>query len=414
MMQKLNMPKSNEKDFVLNCIKCGFFSGDTRVTGAFLDSNPDWNRVKTFVDTHNLGPLVFYSLKNNSLLDGIPQSFREYLLKKYRATGLKNTILFEELEWVLKSLSPLGIDVILLKGTVLAEYIWGNASLRPMADIDLLAREEHCDAIEKLLLASGYVSIPLGHSMETYKEEHRHIAPLYNPKKKIFIEIHKDLLSGKTELELDVQGLWKRSVVTDFRGSEVRLLSPEDFLIHLCLHHLAIHDSGLGEIRDLADIAKTVSFYNHGLDWNRILEFALSGHFIRYIYYPLLFSKTLLGAPVDAKVIAELRNRADLSWLNERTIRGALRNNILQAETVNIVPSWFYKILARELLRNASLKEKSSSFFKSFAVKTTAPVDAGHNGVDSRHISLNPVRILSMFLYKLSRNFFLILNRKIR
>jgi len=45
---------------------------------------------------------------------------------------------YAELGQLLRSLKDRGVEVIVLKGAALAETVWKNIALRPMADMDLL------------------------------------------------------------------------------------------------------------------------------------------------------------------------------------------------------------------------------------------------------------------------------------
>jgi hypothetical protein len=85
-------------------------------------------------------------------------------------TTAHNLRLFRKLELVLCRLDAGGVPIIVLKGAALAQEVYRNAGLRPMADLDLLVRGEDEPLRRWLLSTLGYESLcpDLGDDTDTY------------------------------------------------------------------------------------------------------------------------------------------------------------------------------------------------------------------------------------------------------
>src|SRR5690606_23978903 len=73
------------------------------------------------------------------------------------AQTFRSLKLYAELASVLGALNNEDIPVVVLKGPVLAETHYPDASLRPYRDVDILIREEHLARVSAIVSARGYV-----------------------------------------------------------------------------------------------------------------------------------------------------------------------------------------------------------------------------------------------------------------
>ena len=85
-----------------------------------------------------------------------PRDVLGELERAARADAAREALRRRELIAVLDALAGSGIRPILLKGTPLAYTVYGEPSLRPRGDTDLLIRREERESVRRVLAALGY------------------------------------------------------------------------------------------------------------------------------------------------------------------------------------------------------------------------------------------------------------------
>jgi hypothetical protein len=187
-----------------------------------------------------------------------------------------------------------GIDAIILKGACLAETVYDDIALRPMHDIDILIKEGDLFVVQTVLLGMGY-----GPSMRPQVADqilrHHHLVPFTRPGRPS-VEIHATLTPKRGPCAMDMDGFWARARRANFGGLTALTLSPEDLLLHLCLHFSANHRFSILEIRNLCDISETIKRYNDEIDWKAFADRARGYGIGRYVYCTLRLAAELFGA----------------------------------------------------------------------------------------------------------------------
>src|SRR6185503_20158145 len=90
---------------------------------------------------HGVAPLVS-SVLEDLRPNAVPPDAAERLADERRKTAWHSGILAEALCELAGELGGRGVDVMPLKGPVLAESLYGDPSLRPCRDLDVLVRAE--------------------------------------------------------------------------------------------------------------------------------------------------------------------------------------------------------------------------------------------------------------------------------
>jgi hypothetical protein len=283
----------DEKDrLLLDCLK-------NQETAAKLDSlkgftGKDWEDILAAAGRHGVVPVLFHSLK--PLFSGIdvPEYVLDKMQRTYYLSAARNARIYHELSIVLEALSASGIDVILLKGAHLAENVYSNIALRPMADVDLLARQDDLLTIHHVLRNLGYGSQDGEISCQI------HLAP-YTKRGSLKIDVHFDIARPPVSLNYDLESLWDRARKYPCRNMETRVLCPEDLILHLCSHTTLDHgfDNGLIPYLDLWQI---IDCYGDQLDWNQVWDRAVQWGMERSVIVILALTERLLGLPVPDPV----------------------------------------------------------------------------------------------------------------
>jgi hypothetical protein len=112
------------------------------------------------------------------------------------------------------------------------------------------------------------------------------------------VEIHW-ALNSSYPCQIDVEGLWSRAQPVTLAQAPAWTLSPEDLLLHLCLH-TAKHAYEM-PIRMLCDIGEVVRRNGAVLNWQEIGARARQWGIVRAVYVILRLAQELLevGVPSD-------------------------------------------------------------------------------------------------------------------
>jgi hypothetical protein len=262
----------------------------------------DWDDLLEQAEQHQVSPLLHQALQEPERRAVVPAAAMERLEASYFNTAAGNASLFAQLKGVLEALRAAEVPVIGLKGAHLAEIVYGNLTLRSMGDVDLLVRREDVPRVEQAMTGLGYRPQEI-HSARDYSV-HRHLLPFV--KKGAFpIEIHRTI-DESGQFEIDVEGLWERARPARIAGVEALVLSPEDLLLHLCLHTAFQHGFRV-PLRQICDLAAAVQHYGPELDWQGLVRAAETAGLSKVCYYALAVAESLLGAGVPAEALAALQ-----------------------------------------------------------------------------------------------------------
>lgn len=247
----------------------------------------DWHRVYRAATRHRVQSLVYEAIRGTCESD-LPRDVRESLLLDYHRTGLRNEHTRDLLATILDRAVRQGIEILLLKGAVLAYTAYPRPEHRSLGDIDLLVREQDFFALEEILRELGYASrvprlppseLPLyAHCFRQIRFRGRHPPPL---------EVHFRVLN--LGMPSPIESAWGDPEHLGFLGPEVRTPSPERFLIHLCLH---AQQHAFAMLRLFIDIA--VWLRSRAIDLDCVRDLACRHHLGSTSFYALTYTAEML------------------------------------------------------------------------------------------------------------------------
>lgn len=290
---------SGPADLLLSCLSTRVELALTSEVGRW--SQEDWNGVANTAADHGVAPLLFKRLKESAARAKIPTGAWEQLRLAYFVSGERNRRLYRELQAVLRCLRSNGIPVIALKGAYLAEAIYGDIALRPMGDVDLMVPEADLLRTRAALLDPGRVHQRSG-DIESHCRRMHHLPQVVV--RGLPVEIHWTITGPGGPFRIGVAGLWHRARPAVIAGVEVLALSPEDSLLHLCLH--VCHQHGLVGLRAFCDIAETIHHCRGELDWPQLADRAREWGATRYVGLTLCLVGGMLGEKVPDDVLGRL------------------------------------------------------------------------------------------------------------
>ena len=241
----------------------------------------DWEEILESTRWHGVGPLLYNGLEKIREKRLIPQIVMDELKAVYNAILARNMYLYAELSSILNEFYKQKVDVILLKGAVLAKKVYGDIGLRPMSDIDLLVKEKDLPRAEKILSMSGYLFYG-SNPREWIRRNNYHIVYIH-PSKNIPVEIHWYITKDSHPFQIRdigagiIERWWEQAEAAEIFGKKELMLRPEDLILHISLHffmHRFVGQKGVfrskGALIQLCDILWILKHYKDRIDWTRL------------------------------------------------------------------------------------------------------------------------------------------------
>jgi hypothetical protein len=156
-----------------------------------------------------------------------------------------------EAEMARRALAPLGIPVVLLKGTAFAAAGLDAGQGRSIGDLDILVPRDAIDAAERALRAAGWEPIKEDAYDDAYYRRWMHeLPPLIHRDRDRLIDVHHTILPPTARPTPDAVALLADAVPL---GNGLSILSPADIVVHAAAHLFADGDLA-GGLRNLWDI----------------------------------------------------------------------------------------------------------------------------------------------------------------
>lgn len=265
-------------------------------------SEPEWREILEATRRHGIGPLVFHAIRKNKLDRRVPPSIRTPLRQAYLATAVSNARRFHFLSEIAAAFQARSIPLILLKGAHLAQFVYPDAALRPMSDIDILVPAVDLNRAADCLFELGYGFRDYGTwQVAPGKSGHypipsdqMHFRTLHHPTAGIMVELHCAITYAESPFTIDMEGIWDRARPVRMETSEALIMHPEDLLLHLC-HHLAYqHRFDAMSLRALCDIGVLLDTAAASIDRERLLRRARGWRIHRALFLCLHLARRLL------------------------------------------------------------------------------------------------------------------------
>lgn len=272
----------------------------------------DWDALVQAADVHRLSPLANALIQNSTAPEAIKLDSRRRaaLLAVHSASQEKQHAR------VLQALADAGIETMVLKGPGLARTLYPQPWLRVSSDLDVLVRQENWLAVHELLTAQGYTSLqPLSAPPPKVAEDKAYYHTQYlSADQRHFVEIHYDLWWYGLRPALGEQ-FWQRAVPLTIGGVATRMVSPEDMLLHLCIH---LHHHGYNRLIWFTDIALLLRRYETELDWDYLVRAAHIEGLNIFVYYSLQYLEQLLGVAAPRRALKALKPGPVQAWVHDR------------------------------------------------------------------------------------------------
>jgi len=308
---------------------CDFASGDTKRTICRLDA--DWEEVFQALCRNGLIGLAYRHLNQWEDRDHPPSSFRESVYQAYRVSAIRMALMCRHIGRVLRMLNESGLEFMVVKGPALAHSVYPSPSLRSFNDLDLVVRERDWETAHATLLNMGfglltgspYPPPKLVAQAVLYKSTYAH------SETGLALDLHYDDILNSGLASRDAEGFWQRAAPLEIEGSQIKTLSLEDQLIHLCAH---AHYHGYTRMNWFSDLAFLVRDHEEEMCWSRVIEIVSDEEVQVPVYYSLRFLQTLLDVAAPADVFAAIKPDRFRLWMHDLFLP--------EKEVLSMQPMW--------------------------------------------------------------------------
>lgn len=268
-----------------------------------------WDQIVRIARMGSIASRLHARYEEAEALDLLPAAVERQLrsernIAEYRA-GMARWVL----ERVTAILAPLGVEPVVLKGAawLVQEAHWGRGRL--LSDVDLMVSADDLVRVEAALKEAGWGNGELDAYDERYYREWSHeLPPLHHPDFALSIDLHHTILPVTSRLTPDAAALMAASVAV--AGTSLRVLAPEDQLLHTCCH--LFEDSDMWQqMRDLLDIDAMLRAAADDPHFDARLMASAERHGLhRPLFYGLHYSRRFLASPVPPQAARLAARRA--------------------------------------------------------------------------------------------------------
>ncbi|WP_336788237.1 nucleotidyltransferase domain-containing protein [Paenibacillus sp. MMO-177] len=233
-----------------------------------LSSHLDWQQFFRIALYHETFPVLYPILvKLNSQKSWTPDHVMKQLKTMYTRNTMEMLHLRSELERMNGLFAAQGIRMLVLKGPVLADMLYGDISGRTSGDLDILVSKADWDKAVNILVEAGYVrGEEYDDTAEVFGNTERktHHISYMHPQKNVEIELHWSL-NPDTVIEPAFDELWSRRQPSTL-NKNMYTLGNEDLFVYLILHGTR---HAWTSLRWLLDIDRMLGRF---MNWNRVLQ----------------------------------------------------------------------------------------------------------------------------------------------
>lgn len=304
LLKKKVLKLSTEDSLILAGAKLNPDIDDIKQMDELFHLVKDWEYFSEQAIHNGLGPIIYKNLLKNNFTENIPPEEFSKLKQSYYRSLSRNIALYDHFKNVINAINANGIEVIALKGIYLAEAMYKDIGLRQMTDVDLLVKKEDAVKCQDILIDIGYASTRL--DTASFMKDllyFKHLPSLV--KGGLSVELHTQVHIEYTELVVDVNDYWNRSIKAQIAGVEVLVLSNEDLLQHICLHLDEHFDDGKPQLYSLMDIATLISTLK--IDWDVLIDSSKKYNCSNRIFRQLFLAHKYFNAGIPDKVLSVIK-----------------------------------------------------------------------------------------------------------
>ena len=184
----------------------------------------------------------------------------------------QNFLMSAQLLHLVYLLKQKDIDILPIKGPLLAQHAYQDISIRPFSDLDILVQIKDLQEVRQILTSLGYEN---KHPADTMK--HPYILKNFSdisfthPQTGVIIELHWKLIKTASAELSNIKALFKNSHPVLIQNMELKSLPLEEEFLYLCIHAAKHRFERIEWMNDLSLLFRK---YHTNYDWQRLFVMA--------------------------------------------------------------------------------------------------------------------------------------------
>jgi hypothetical protein len=312
-----NAKHSPEFSLLLACLQSSSRSENAGERLIQPEERISWQQLYQLSQIHKVTPLVWETLKNTQSLN-IPENISQDFRSTVHANARKAMLHAIEVVKIIRTLNQQNIQVVPLKGSVLALKAYGNLERRHVGDIDLLLiRQENLWQADQLIQEMGYHRKYLDFELSprqklVFIDSEKDIVYKHS-KLGIKLELHFNWTRNSGLLPIDLTDMWENCESVKMANTDIICLNDDDHLHYLFVHG-AVH--AWYRLKWLCDIPAMI----HHLTETKMENFWEQSKKLgtsRMVQQGLELSTEFLAMPSPRLLSQYSRKTANRSYLNK-------------------------------------------------------------------------------------------------
>jgi hypothetical protein len=262
-----------------------------------------WNRILDEIVKQQL-TAVFYRWVRH--LDAQLATFVwERLKAELYGTHARNLLLCQELKSILVAFKQRGVPCMPLRGPALSLQLYGDPTVRPMGDLDLLVKREHLSESTTILKGRGFCEVD---RRPGFAEEFSYTLELIRTDRHgaLIVEPHWSIAYPPFLETFDMERVWQRATTAQVCGVDTSVLSPADLFLHLALH--VIHRGDTAPLLWYYELDRFFRLNRTTIDWGQMVDAAAGQERLLLEVFDRLVD--LVQSPIPTDVRSEAARRA--------------------------------------------------------------------------------------------------------
>ena len=331
-----------EHELLLLSARVALSPDDAARVRALAAGAVDWQKLIALAERHGLVAFLHRHLAASAI--PIPEMAASDLRARFRSRAHRSLALAGELRRLLDALSGAGVEALAYKGPALAVQAYGDLSLRPFVDLDLLVRPDDAPRALAALAREGYDPVKrLSPAQDAAFRRVDGDYQLLHRETRALVELHCRVSSARFGVPLETAELMRRARPVPLGGGEVPAPCPDDALLVACVHGGKHRWHRLEWLCAVAELLRGGS-----LDVDAVLRRAEELHARRTVLLGLALARGLLDAPVPPSVIAEIDGDEGIAALVEESERRMFAPTAEEAEGEETAANLVYNLRLRD------------------------------------------------------------------
>ena len=244
--------------------------------------------------------LLYARLAASGAISNAPADAAVALRTAHAANAAANLARAHLLGPVVPLLRRCGAEPVALKGFRLAWDVYADPGARSMTDVDLIIAKDRVEACHEAMLGCGWQ--PHRPAQGRLELDNEIVYKAGDPR--LVVELHWRLVRIHGPFRPCSQDILASAVSGWSGGLELRLMCPEQTIIHTAIH--PYEDGNVATLRGLCDIDAIVRRTGSGIDWERVVSDARAWRGARQTWLALALCRELLETPVPTAVASGL------------------------------------------------------------------------------------------------------------